>query len=207
MEQQKYIYVLFSATPYRMGRMIRCVTREPYNHVAIGLEDDLGTFYTFARRYYRTPLYGGFVTELPYRYHHNGITAQVCIYQIPVTGEQYDALSTQLRAMDAQSQNYLYNHLSALAAPIHRKITVPDAYTCAEFAVSVLATLGLDFDTRRFYSLSHIARKLAPYYCYCGSFPVPAEEDPLFFRSRPVSHPLYKSTRDILRLVWRKALI
>lgn len=206
MEEQKYICVLFSATPYRMGRMIRFVTKEPYNHVSIALEEDLSKLYAFARRYYRTPFYGGFVTEYPYRYHHKGATAHVRICRIPVTREQLDALRLRMQAMDVHSHRYLYNHLSALTAPIHRKIAVRDAYTCAEFAVSVLSGLGLDFNTSRFYSIGDIADKLTSYHCYSGEFPVPPEEGSAFFRRHPVPHPLYRSTRDLLRLFWRKAI-
>lgn len=206
MEDQKYIYVLFSATPYRMGSMIRFVTGEPYNHVAIALEEDLSELYAFARRYYHTPFYGGFVTEYPYRYHHNGATAQVRICRIPVTEAQLDALRQRVQTMDAQSHRYLYNHLSALTAPIHRKVNVRDAYTCAEFVVSVLSSLRLDFDIRRFYTIGDIAEKLTPYHIYSGEFPVPPEEDAAFFQPHPVRHPLYRSTRDLLRLFWRKAI-
>ena len=75
MEQQKSLYVLFSATPYRMGKCIRFITGEPYNHVSIATEEDLRECYGFARRYYETPFYGGFVTERPSRYIHNGPAA------------------------------------------------------------------------------------------------------------------------------------
>lgn len=206
MEDQKYIYILFSATPYRMGRMIRFVTGEPYNHVAIALEENLSALYAFARRYYHTPFYGGFVTEYPYRYHHNGTTAHVRICRIPVTQEQLDALRQRMQAMDAHAHRYLYNHLSALTAPIHRKVAVRDAYTCAEFVVSVLSSLGLEFDPRRFYTIGDIADKLASYHSYSGEFPVPPEEDSVFFQRHPIRHPIYRSTRDILRLIWRKAI-
>ena len=40
-EEAEYLYVVFSATPYRMGKLIRFVTREPYNHVAISTEASL----------------------------------------------------------------------------------------------------------------------------------------------------------------------
>lgn len=206
MDVQNYLYVLFSATPYRMGRMIRIVTREPYNHVAIALEEDLRELYAFARRYYRTPFYGGFVTEHPARYHHKGSAAQVQLYRIPITESQWEALRRRIQNMDSQAHRYLYNHLSALTAPIHRKVTVRDAYTCAEFAVSVLAELGLDFDHTRFYTIGDIAKKLAPYRFYVGAFPAPGEEEAAFFRRSPVSHPVYRSTRDLLRLFWRKAI-
>ena len=205
MPDQKYIYILFSATPYRMGRMIRFVTGEPYNHVSLALEEDLNQLYAFARRYYRTPFYGGFVTEKPDRFHHRDTTAHVRLCRIPVTGDQWQAIRSRLDKMEDHPSRYLYNHLSALTAPIHIKVTIRDAFTCAEFVVSVLHSIGLDFDPRRFYTIGDIAEKLTPYHTYSGQFPVPPEQDPVFFQPHPVPHPHDLSTRDLLRLFWRKA--
>lgn len=203
-DSQKYLYVLFSATPYRMGYWIRRITGEPYNHVAIATEETLNELYAFARRYYRAPFYGGFVREHPSRYHHNGITAQVRLYRLPLTERQWDILQALLGPMRRRPDRYLYNHLSALAAPLHRKIRVRDAFTCAEFTVSVLSALGFDFDPDRFYTIGDIARRLEEYHIYSGSYPANAEPDPAFFG--PVHHPLYASAKSFLRLLWRKAI-
>lgn len=203
-DSQKYLYVLFSATPYRMGYWIRRITGEPYNHVAIATEETLNELYAFARRYYRAPFYGGFVREHPSRYHHNGITAQVRLYRLPLNERQWDILQALLGTMRRRPDRYLYNHLSALAAPLHRKIRVRDAFTCAEFTVSVLSALGFDFDSDRFYTIGDIARRLEEYHIYSGRYPANAEPDPAFFG--PVHHPLYASAKSFLRLLWRKAI-
>ncbi len=207
--QQAYLYVLFSATPYRMGRWIQAVTREPYNHVSIATEEDLRCLYSFARRYERTPFYGGFVTERPCRYHRRGVTADICLYRLPLTPEQQNKLEAILSQMREESERYLYNHLSAAIAPLHMKVPVRDAFTCAEFAVSVLSALelGLDFDPRKFYTIGGIARRLDGFQIYSGSFPaVEAEPDPVFYTPRPLRHPVLSSTGNILRLFWRVAI-
>lgn len=201
------LYILFSATPYRMGKLIRFVTREPYNHVSMALERDLRTLYAFARRYYNTPLYGGFVTEEPCRYRHNGVTARILLCRIPVTEDQWEHLQNRFSHMSSQAERYLYNHLSALMAPLHRKVRVRDAYTCAEFTVSVLQELGLDFSSNQFYSIGDIANKLAPYQIYTGDFPTASEEAGPFFDHQPLPRTCYLSIRDILALVWRKAAV
>lgn len=202
----RYLYILFSATPYRMGKLIRFVTGEPYNHVAIGLERDLQTLYAFARRYYNAPLYGGFVAEEPCRYHHNGVTAQIRLCRIPVTEAQWKSLQQRLEKMNSRSDRYLYNHLSALMAPFHRKVPVKDAFTCVEFTVSVLQELGFDFSPRRFYSIGDIADALAPYEVYTGDFPTFQSETGAFFDPLPLPYRWFVSVRDILALVWRKAI-
>lgn len=205
-DSPQYLYILVSATPYRMGRWIRRVTGEPYNHVSIATEEDFKRCYSFARRYYRTPFYGGFVEEHPSRYHHNGDAAEVRLYRLPLTQAQWDRLQSLLAGMRQQPERYLYNHLSALAAPLHVRVRVRDAFTCAEFVVSVLSALGFDFDAGRFYTIGGIARRLKAYHIYTGHFPVKAEADPVFFAPRPLSHPVFASAQSILALLWRKAI-
>lgn len=204
-ENQKYLYVLFSATPYRMGRWIRFVTGEPYNHVSIATEDDLRECYGFARRYYCTPFYGGFVTEHPSRFCHNGSIAKVKMYRLPLTEKQWQKLQSILTYMKEHSEQYIYNHLSIFTAPIHRKVQVRKAYTCAEFVVTILGSLGFDFDANRFYSIGSIAKRLENYHVYTGKFPGEAETDPHFFNPHPLPHPLASTARNLLRLLWRKA--
>lgn len=204
--EQKYLYVVFSATPYRMGALIRGVTGEPYNHVAIAMEEDLRQLYAFARRYYRTPFYGGFVTEEPCRYHHKGRTATVRLCRIPVTQAQWEALSLRLEAMSAQAEHYLYNHLSAAAVPLHRKIPVRDAYTCAEFAISVLKELGYPFHSRNYYSIGAIAQALEPYRVYDGQFPAPPLDSSAFFAPISLHRTVFLSAKGIAALFWRKGI-
>lgn len=204
--QQRYLYVLFSATPYRMGRFIRFMTGDDYNHVSIGTEEDMTNLYAFARRFYHTPFYGGFVKERPCRYRHNGVAAKAKVYRLPLTNRQWNKLQDILSSMRLEADRYLYNHLSALLAPLHIKVRVKKAYTCAEFAVSVLSSLGFDFNPRHFYTIGDISDRLECYHFYSGDFPVCDEIDPAFFDPRPVAHPIAVSTRDILRLFWRHHL-
>lgn len=206
MEQQKNLYVLFSTTPYRMGKCIRFITGEPYNHVSIATEEDLRECYGFARRYYETPFYGGFVTERPSRYIHNGRVSKIRLYRLPLTNAQWLKLDTLLQSMRSQPERYLYNHLSAMMAPMHLKVKVRDAFTCAEFVVSVLNRLGFDFDATRFYTIGGIAKRLEDYHVYTGQFPTEGERDHNFFQVRPLRHPVYTSAMSIFALLWRKTI-
>lgn len=206
MDQQNYLYILFSATPYRMGRCIRMITGEPYNHVSIATGADLTNLYSFARRYYRTPFYGGFVTEDPCRYRHKGRIANIRLYRLPLTGRQWQQLQDMLEDMKVNADRYLYNHLSAALAPLHRKVRVGKAYTCAEFTVNVLSRLGFDFDRNRFYTIGDISRRLGSYHIYTGDFPCQTITDTSFFQPSPVAHPLYATARDLARLFWRRHL-
>lgn len=206
MDEQHYLYVLFSATPYRMGSLIRTITGEPYNHVSIAVNEDLTSIYSFARRYYNTPFYGGFVAEDPCRYRHKGKTAHIRLYRLPLTTAQWDTLQEMLEDMQQHADRYLYNHLSAMMAPLHMKIRVRKAFTCAEFTVNVLSRLGFDFDSKRFYTIGDIAKRLGAYHIYTGIFPQQRARDTSFFQPHSLSHAWAAGTRDFLRLFWRRSL-
>ena len=64
----KRIFVIFSSTDLRIGRMIRFITRNDYNHCSVCLREDLAYFYSFSRLYRSNPLISGFTVESPNRY-------------------------------------------------------------------------------------------------------------------------------------------
>lgn len=198
----QYIYVMFSSTPNRIGRMIRKVTGEVYNHASIALDENLDRMYSFARRFYHTPLYGGFVKETRSRYHQNGQASQVCVCRVAVTPEQYQALEAKLDQMYEDQNDYLYNHLSALSALFHKRTYAKNALTCVEFCVGVLHDLGVDVDLTKHYTVEQIHTLLSADTVYAG--PIPAgEPDDAFYAKKPIPHPIYTTLRDMGKLIPR----
>ncbi len=201
--EQKNVYVVFSSTPYRMGQVLRFLTGAEYNHVSIALEPTLETMYGFARRYYRTPFYGGFVKESLARYHINGQAAQIMMCKIPVSTEQYNTLQDNMDQMYRDRHRYLYNHMSVIGTPFRRRIPVRDAFICVEFVVDILnGILGQQLPMG-FYSVGQLASCLEPYTVYQGVIPQAQSEDPEFFSRKPIPHPIYSSVRSIASLIPR----
>lgn len=201
--ENRYIYIIFSSTPYRIGRMIRHITKEPYNHVSLSLDADLTQMYGFARRHYRTPLYGGFVRETPARYQIHGATADICLCRLPVSDQQYTDLENLLSRMEENKNHYIYNHLSALSALAHRRIVAKDAYTCVEFCVKVLQRLDLDVDPKQFYTVCDLQKRLQPYCIYTGKMPQNDLTDDHFFAKQPLLSSAAITVRDIFSLIPR----
>ncbi|MBQ8797260.1 MAG: hypothetical protein IJZ56_03600 [Oscillospiraceae bacterium] len=201
--EKHYIYIVFSSTPYKIGKLIRRVTRETYNHISISLDKDLTQMYSFSRRYYRLPLYGGFVHESRSRYHVKGIATDICLCALPVTARQYATLNNLLQGMHRRSRFYIYNHLSVLGAVIHKPIRARDAYTCVEFCVKVLRELGIDIQPNKFYSVGDIQTLLAPYIVYSGAMPEPEGFDEEYYAEKPVPHPTLTTLREMLKLLPR----
>ena len=162
--------------------------------------------YGFARRYYRTPLYGGFVRESLSRYHVNGKETTVNVYRLPVTGQQYEALETMLTDMEQNRQHYLYNHLSALSALVHKNVRVRDAYTCVEFCIRILKFLGLAVDPKKHYSVSDIEKLLQDYISYTGPMPTNGEFDQAYYAKKPVPCPTLTTVYNLVKLLPRLGL-
>lgn len=196
-----YIYVVFSATPYKMGKLIRKVTGSTYNHMSISLDSELNRMYSFARRYYRTPLYGGFVRESLNRYQKNAARSQIMICRIPVTTARYAALEQHLSLMETRQNRYLYNHLSALSSLLRVSIPARDASTCVEFCVQCLHTAGFPVIPGHYYSIPQLAALLQPYTVYRGIAPDPKDQDSTFYKKVP--HSVFATLRDMLRLANR----
>lgn len=201
--EEKYIYVVFASTPYKMGKMIRLVTGAVYNHMCISLDPKLRTMYGFARRYKRTPFYGGFVIEKPCRYKVNGKNAHIKVCKIPVSREGFEKVKSLLADMEKHKEQYLYNHLSVFGTAVKKRVPVKDAYICVEFCIQVLALAGIQLDPGKYYSLQQAEALLEQYVIYTGPMFQDGSEDPAFYAKKPVPHPILTSIKSMVALLPR----
>ena len=171
--KKKYVYVVFSSTPCILGWLIRLATGHEYNHVSLALDSRLHSLYSFARRHRNMPLYGGFVRESCFRYHNGARAARVRVYRLPAGREQILRLRDYLGKMLAEPDHYIYNTFSAGGALLHRRVLIPDAYTCIEFSIEGLlaSRLPLGLEPGAFYSLPDLEEKLTPFLFYEGAIP------------------------------------
>lgn len=162
------VYIVFSATPYKMGKMIRTVLRNDYNHISLSFDEDLSTMYTFARFHENMPLYGGFVSESPCRYQRGGHSARVKVCRVDMPEENYCALRSFVDHMEQDHRKYIYNLYSAMFTPLHLRLMIRDSYTCAEFVGDALSMAGLDIPMGEFHSLKGLEQQLASCVVYEG---------------------------------------
>jgi len=200
---EKYLYIIFASTPYKIGKMIRRITGDTYNHACIALDENLEQMYGFARRYYHTPLYGGFVRESISRYHVNGESAQMRVCRIPVTEEQYKTLSQLLADMLKRQEHYIYNHLSALCALFHKPLKIKDAFICVEFVVHILHSVGIPLDPNHYYSVGDLEALMRPYEFYTGPAPDTEIIDTTYYAQKPLPHPIITTFCAIFELFER----
>jgi len=162
------VYIVFSATPYKMGKMIRTVLHNRYNHISLSFDEDLSTMYTFARFHENMPLYGGFVAESPRRYQRGEHSAQLKVCRVEMPEENYLALRAFVAQMERRSRKYIYNLYSAVCTPLHLRLLIRDSYTCAEFVGDALSIAGLDISMGTFHSLRKLERLLDSCVIYEG---------------------------------------
>ncbi len=139
----KNIYVIFSSTDLKIGKMIRFVTKNDYNHCSICLNSDFSMFYSFSRLYFHNPLICGFTVESPCRYTLSQRT-KVKIVTVPLSDSAYFAVEKMINTMNDHCDEYVYNFFSALSYLFGVRFNRSKAFTCAEFTNNVLKTAGLD---------------------------------------------------------------
>lgn len=197
---KNYIYIIFSATPSRIGKAIRFFTKEKYNHVSVAMDADMEDTFTFARRNYYTPFWGGFVRESLSRFHIGEKKSDICICKLPVTQQRYKHTEALIHKMDEKQEDYLYNHLSIFGACIRKRIHVKDACTCVEFCAQILEGLGFPVSQKAYYTVGDLEKLLAPYIVYSGPISDPTSTDThYFFKLSPLKRAFY-TCRDMLRL-------
>lgn len=141
--EDKSVYVVLTSTASKFGKIVRVITHNEYNHLALATTDDLSDICAFARRKYKTPLNAGFVHEkLEYYTLNDRNSIRTKVYKIPVTKKQYNKLVSVLNEIENDPE-YMYNLFSAITYPFIGGFRTYKAYTCVEFVATVLDETGI----------------------------------------------------------------
>lgn len=142
-EKMRYVYLVFSKTPSRVGKMIRLFSGTRFNHVSLAFDEDLSKLYSFGRRKNNIPLNAGLVKEYPERFSLKKVDfVEVQIHKIPVTKKQYNLGKLRIKQI-MQDKRYLYNLYSVLLYPVFKGFYTYKAYTCVEFVLHMLRYMGV----------------------------------------------------------------
>ena len=132
--QTKKVYIVLSQTGTILSRILKLVTRAPYNHSSIALTEDLQTMYSFGRTHPYNPFHGGFVRESPaYGTFKRFKNTKIMVLETEVSADRYSEIGQLVQQMFAEKARYHYNYrgLFLAALRIHAKKT--DCYYCSEF--------------------------------------------------------------------------
>lgn len=160
MVKTRPLFVMASQTDTHIARLIRAVTRYPYNHVSVTLDPELTGWYSFARYAQDAPFYGGFILETPARLLGTQGDTQVRIFRVDIPEASAAELEAMLPLANRRDSGLIYNHFDAAACAIGVRVQVPKCHTCLSFADAVLG--------RDFRSIAELCDALAPYEIYEG---------------------------------------
>jgi hypothetical protein len=145
---KKSVYIVLTRTNTLLSWIIHFIKRDEYTHASISLERDLGTMYSFGRRYTRNPLLGGFKRE-----NVNSGIYEFCkvlpgrVIEVEVSEEQYDQAARLLRHFVRHGGDYHYNYPGLINSLIHREAQYQNRFLCSEFVYHVLKECGIaEFD-------------------------------------------------------------
>lgn len=200
----KDVYVIFSSTPYRIGKFIRIFTGEFYNHVSIMFDEKMVEAYSFGRIHVDTAFYGGMVKDSVSRYKKNGIVADVSICKISVSDDDYSKALKMAKTMYENKEKYVYNLFSAVVSIFGKRIFIKDSFTCVEFCAFLLSIMTDKIKKDEFYSVESLYTVFKEFSVYKGEFNILGEEDESYKTRQGAKKALKGAFYVVLELIKRK---
>lgn len=179
----KKIYIVFIASNFKSGKLIRFFTRGKYNHVAFSNEPYVSELYSFARYNYYESLLGGFGPEYSNRYLSEGRDIKIKVCQYEVTQEHYERIMEKLDYYGQAKTRY--NILSVLTYPFKKQVDLPNTHTCISFMLELL-------ELEKSITINKLEEMLSSNVIYEGnlsnrlSYIAPPDEDEFFVRKNPI---------------------
>jgi len=134
----KNVYVILPQSETGIAKIARFITKYPYSHVTISLDDNLEVFYSFSRIFHDTPFISGYVKE--YRSHlasKKNVKLNCKIFKIPVCDAEYESIVAFMKEIEADD-TLLFNYLSMATLPIFGGFEVANTYNCGAFVARAI---------------------------------------------------------------------
>lgn len=144
MEQEKQFYIVLSQTGTILSKILKFVTKAPYNHASVSFEGDLSTMYSFGRKNAYNPYVGGFVKEsIHFGTFKRFSNASIKVINIPLENAQVEAMENYVLEMFENRKKYKYNYFGLWLASFNIVSKRENAFYCSEFVLHVLEKFNL----------------------------------------------------------------
>lgn len=171
--RQMYIYILITRTPTVVGKVIRRVLDNQYNHMSVCTEKDLSEIYSFGRISVKNFIVGGPLKESYYTLSlGSNSDVELCVLRMPVTKKQYERVQYFIQSVFYDEEGYIYNLPDAIGTVFKRRIKVNKCYTCIEFCREALmfANIRAAHLLDRVNNLDDARNKLKRFIIYEGKY-------------------------------------
>lgn len=139
-----YLYIIQMHSGSMPSCVVRRVTGYRYSHVALSLEKDCGTVYSFGRKSLYNFLNGGFTAERrDGRFFARFPNTDCRVLALEVTDGQYRRVQARLTEMQANGDAYRYDFLGAFLRLFRLPVRFRKRYVCSQFVAEVLEDAGI----------------------------------------------------------------
>ena len=150
----KQIYIVTTYTGTFLSYLIRNISKTPYAHVSIALNQDLAPMYSFGRLNPKTPLFAGFVEENI----NQGLYAirknTMCrVYSLDVTDSQYNKLYDNIMEVSRNRKKYDYDVRALVYLSINKPREREYKYVCSHFVADMLQKSGINIYDKNSYEI------------------------------------------------------
>lgn len=133
------IYLILMHTNTIPSKLVRFFTRYKYSHVAISLNKNCETLYSFGRRKVNSIFGGGFIVQQKQGEFFKKFNKTICtIYEIDVNEEQFQTINKIINEMKLNSLKYKYDFIGIVPRFFGIPIVVKNKYVCSYFVADVL---------------------------------------------------------------------
>ncbi|MEF9990644.1 MAG: hypothetical protein RRZ84_06445 [Romboutsia sp.] len=148
----KKIYIVTTYTGTVLSYLIRNISKTPYAHVSIALNEDLKPMYSFGRLNPKTPLFAGFVEENINQGLYEIRTNTMCrVYSLDVTDVQYAEIYKNIMLVSNDKKTYDYDVMALIYLSINKPRQADYKYVCSHFVADMLEKGNVNiFDKKSF---------------------------------------------------------
>ncbi|MGL5330330.1 MAG: hypothetical protein ACRDD7_13760 [Peptostreptococcaceae bacterium] len=141
----KKVYIVTTYTGTVLSRLIKNISKTPYAHVSIALNEDLKPMYAFGRLNPKTPIFAGFVEENI----NEGLYAirknTVCrVYSLEVTDLQHEKIYESIMNVSKNRKQYDYDIKALLDINADKDSGREYKYVCSHFVADMLIKGGVE---------------------------------------------------------------
>lgn len=135
----KKIYIVTTYTGTVLSYLIRKISKTPYAHVSIALNEDLKPMYSFGRLNPKTPIFAGFVEENINEGLYSIRKNTMCrVYSLEVTDSQYNDIYKNIMFVSKNRKKFDYDVMALIYLTLNRPRHAEYKYVCSHFVADML---------------------------------------------------------------------
>lgn len=135
----KKIYIVTTYTGTFLSYLIRKVSKSPYAHISLSLNEDLSPMYSFGRLNPKTPIFAGFVEEnINEGLYEIKKNAMCRVYSMDVDISKYEKLKHNIMKVNNNRNKYNYDVKALVYLTFNKARESEYKYVCSHFVADML---------------------------------------------------------------------